>query len=123
MFVKMAESYIDLFANANSGVLPLEEVVPTIEGLAYYIKVGSKATLYRWAEDHDEFRYALDDLKDLQGLLLQNKGLSGKTQPVITKLMLSANHGMKEKSEQDVTSGGERIQGLTVEFVRGKAKD
>lgn len=111
-----ARDYVAVFKNPAADP-EMGEVVPTIEGLAYNLGVG-KQTLYRWAESHTEFRDALDELKELQGLLLQSNGLQGKFAPVITKLMLSANHGMAEKSETDHTSKGEKIAGLVVEFVK-----
>lgn len=81
------------------------EVLPTIEGLAVQMGVG-KPAIYRWESQHEEFRNALDDLRAKQGMLLQNNGLIGKFAPVITKLMLSANHGMAEKSEQKQEQSG-----------------
>ena len=94
----------------------LGDPVPTVEGLAD--ELGStKKTLYTWGEIHPEFLHALERLKTKQGRLLQAGGLGAAFQPMITKLMLSANHGMAEKNETDVTSGGEKIKGFTVDLV------
>ncbi len=46
-----------------------------------------------------EFLYALTYLKAEQRKRLINGGLSGKYNSTIAKLILSANHGMNEKSE------------------------
>ncbi len=114
--LKTARQYI-LIGYSNVG-----DVIPTIEGLAE-ILVKSKQTLLDWGKQHPEFLDALEELKGKQARLLQNYGLMGKFAPVITKLMLSANHGMKEKTEQDITSQGEKIQGITVELVRAERDD
>jgi hypothetical protein len=94
------------------------DVVPTIEGLADELKKAVK-TLYNWAEAHDEFQDVLGQLLAKQGRLLQSKGLKKETDSGITKLLLSANHGKAEKSEskQDLTSGGEKIDGFVIRFV------
>lgn len=93
---------------AYTAVPPADEELPTVEGFAYKIGV-SKKTVYTWAEAHSEFLHALDRMKDRQAVLLQNKGLAGKFAPVITKLMLSANHGMAEKTESKDTLKAEVI--------------
>lgn len=80
--------------------------VPTIEGACDELEI-SKQCFYEWAEAHPEFGDAATRLKNRQGRLLQAQGLSGKTNPLITKLMLSANHGMAEKSEQKQEHSGE----------------
>ncbi len=79
-----------------------EDPVPTVEGLAYLLQTGKK-TLYRWEEANEDFRHALEEMRAKQGRLLQNGGLTGKYTPLITKLMLSANHGMREKSDMELS--------------------
>ena len=95
-----------------------DDVVPTIESFSFRFGIG-KPTIYRWEKDHDEFRNALDSLRSLQASLLINKGLEGKFAPVITKLMLSANHGMAEKSGVELSGkdGAPIESNLTVTFV------
>lgn len=72
--------------------------VPTVEGLCDMLQI-SKQCCYEWAKKYPEFGDALEAIKIKQGKLLQSGGLTAKFGPVITKLMLSANHGMAEKSE------------------------
>lgn len=98
----------------------LGDPVPTIEGLCDEIGC-SKPTVYAWGEADPDFLYALERLKAKQGRLLQSSGLKGDFAPVITKLMLSANHGMAEKSEQKQEHSG-KIEGLVVQFVNGKTE-
>lgn len=81
--------------------------LPTHEGFAKYIGV-TKRTLYNWKERHEEFELALEKINDEQKQRLINRGLSGAYNSTIAKLVLSANHGMKERV--DATSDDEKIE-------------
>jgi hypothetical protein len=94
----------------------LKVKLPTIEGLAIYLQVAV-SSLYAWAELHDDFSKALEDIKTAQKDRLIEKGLSGEYNSTIAKLVLSSNHGMREKTETDVTSGGEKLQPVLVRFL------
>jgi L-2-hydroxyglutarate oxidase LhgO len=83
--------------------------LPMVEGFAEYIDV-TKSTLYEWAKENKEFSNALDRIIRQQHNMLATGGIAGYFSPVITKLMLSNNHGYREKSETDVTSGGEKLK-------------
>lgn len=87
--------------------------LPTIEGLSAFLKVN-RDTLYEWAKHHTEFSDTLEKIKAEQAKRLIDKGLSGDYNPTIAKLILSSNHGMREKS--DVTTDGKQIQGNTIVF-------
>jgi hypothetical protein len=52
----------------------------------------------------------LKKIKDIQRERLLYNGLSGDYNSTIAKLVLSANHGMSEKSEVDHTSKGESLR-------------
>ena len=80
--------------------------LPTIEGLSVYLGVA-RDTLYEWSTKHEEFSDTLDSLRAEQADKLINNGLSGNYNSTIAKLMLSSNHGMREKS--DVTSDGKEF--------------
>ena len=97
--------------------------LPTHEGFASFIGVSTD-TLYEWAKVHKEFSVSLAKVTEEQKTRLLDKGLSGTYNPTIAKLILSSNHGMAEKTEQDLTSKGEKITGLAIEFVHAaKNKD
>lgn len=86
--------------------------LPTREGFAKFIGKSVDA-LSDWEKDHPEFSGALRQLDAEQKQRLIESGLAGDYNPVIAKLLLSANHGMAEKSEQDVKhSGGVSLSGL-----------
>lgn len=93
----------------------VEVNLPTIEGFSEYIGV-SKDSLYEWKSLYQDFSDALDEIIVKQHNALVSGGLSGTYSPVIAKLLLSSNHGYKEKS--DVTSDG---KALTVNVLKYNA--
>jgi len=106
----------------------LKVKLPTIVGFAAYLGFSEK-TLYNWAETFPEFRTALDKIKNEQKQRLINSGLSGDYNPTIAKLVLSSNHGMKDRV--DSTTNDESINNFTDEQIdriadrynRGKGND
>jgi hypothetical protein len=70
--------------------------VPTKEGLALHLNVH-RDTVHLWSKKYKGFSDALDILDTVQRQRLIERGLSGDYNPMITKLILSANHGMKER--------------------------
>ncbi len=95
--------------------------LPSRVGFASYLDT-TRETLDNWSQDHKEFLYALKKIDAEQQTRLVNEGLAGNYNPAISKLLLSANHGLSERTETDVTSGGEKIDGFVVKFVTD-AKD
>lgn len=83
--------------------------LPTLEGFASFIGVV-KPTILDWEKIYPEFSYALDQIRREQQERLLNKGLSGQYNPVIAKLILSSNHGMRERVDSDLTTKGEQIK-------------
>lgn len=98
-YLQTAKDYLVNFA-------ALGDEVPTIEGLADECKKGGR-TIYNWAEAHPEFKEVLEQIIMKQGRLLQTKGLRKETDSGITKLLLSANHNKREKSDVDQKNSGE----------------
>jgi hypothetical protein len=88
--------------------------LPTIEGLALFLGVD-RSTIYEWEGKHKEFSYTLDKIRAEQQQRLIDNGLSGDYNPVIAKLILSSNHGMRERS--DVTSDNEAITNVNINVV------
>jgi len=92
--------------------------LPKIEGFAQYIGVH-KDTITEWKKKYDDFSVALDKIRTEQHNRLVDNGLSGRYNPVITRLILANNHGMREKS--DVTTGGEKITVNTINYGNNPA--
>ena len=83
-----------------------EEVIPTIAGLAFFLKV-SRETIYAWAKEEEKHKFSdiVDDLMARQELALVNGGLGNTMNPTITKLALT-KHGYSDKSEIGGIGGG-----------------
>lgn len=81
--------------------------LPTVEGFALFVG-HNKTTIYEWCKEYPDFSNAIDKIKENQLNKLINKGLSGKYNPTIAKLLLSGNHNIREKS--DITTADEKIQ-------------
>lgn len=106
--IKSAQEYLETYTT----------VVPTIEGLALYLKVN-RDTLYDWeATNRDQaFSDIISDLKAKQASELIDGTLTGKYNATIAKLILSGRHNYIEKREQDITSNGDSISPVMVKFV------
>jgi len=105
----------DILVQANDYLINYEsdsynDVFPSVVGLACVLKL-SKSTLYEWAKHSDkvEFSDTLGQINALQDKILLTKGLLGDFNAAITKLVLT-NHGYSDKLEQDITTGGEKLQ-------------
>jgi hypothetical protein len=83
-----------------------ERSLPSKSGIAMLFHV-SLGTIDTWRDKYPEFLYALEEVNTAQLNQLENRGMNGTGNPTITKLLLSANHGMKERT--DVTSNDETI--------------
>ncbi len=84
----------------------LKITLPSVEGYAAFIGF-SKKTLYNWGKLYPEFAKTLERIMSIQKQKLIENGLQGTYNAVITRLLLSSNHGMKEKS--DVTTDDKPI--------------
>lgn len=91
--------------------------LPSIYGLARYLNVN-RDTLYEWAKHHPAFSDTLRDIELEQAQRLVDNGLSGDYNPTIAKLILSSNHGMKERN--DVTTND---KDLPQPLLGGQAKN
>lgn len=68
----------------------------------------AKSTLYKWAEDDEDFSDMLARIQALQEATLLKGSLENRLNATISKLML-AKHGYVEKTETDITSNGETV--------------
>lgn len=105
-YIDKAEEYLSLkFDEYKDGKQIVK--LPTIEGFAVFIGVH-KSSLYEWEKKNLRFSNALNKIRTEQQERLINKGLSNDYNSTIAKLILSSNHGMRERT--DVTSDDERIE-------------
>ena len=112
IFVDKLEDYLETTGREQTSL-------PTIEGFAIYLDVV-KSTLYEWAKEHKEFSNALREILLRQAKQLIDDGIYGgkEVNSTIVKLLLQANHGMKERS--DVTTDDKQ---LPTPIYGGKAVD
>lgn len=131
--VRKAQEYYDVEAtdkpikDGGGNIIGHDVNLPTKEGLALYLNVSRK-TLYNWAEDTEEaytglneeeialkekFLHIFDKIMSEQGKRLINKGLAGKYNPLIGKMLLS-KHGYKDAV--DITSDEEPVRSIAVEI-------
>lgn len=105
----------------------LKVKLPTVEGYAAHLK-RSPRTLHAWAKVNKEFELALDKLKAIQKQVVLEASLGGIYNPTIAKLILSNNHGMKDRV--DATSDDkpigtnftdDQIERIGERVARGKA--
>jgi len=108
--LKDTQFYLDYFKD-------LGHVVPSIQGLARYLKIGL-STIKGWCHDDDkrEFMATLEDIKTEQAHLLINQGLDNKFNSCISKLML-ANHGYHDRAEVANYDGNTSDKQWSVESV------
>lgn len=85
----------------------LGDMIPSVVGLADELCVSVK-TLYNWSEKHPQFLHMLERINARQHRTLLSGGLSGEMNSNITKLVL-AKHDYSDRTQTDVTSGGESI--------------
>lgn len=96
--------------------------LPTIEGLCLKLQID-ETTAYDWGEQNPEFSITLKTIKRKQKEMLIAGGVSGLYNPLITKLVLAANHGMSDKTEIDHTSKGKQINGVGVILSKAYGDD
>lgn len=100
------ESYPDdmilYFSNPDARTEP----IPTREGWAV-TKGLSPYTVAKWLEEdkYPRFTSAWQICEGIQKAILSNGGLMGTLNPSIVKLLLSANHGVTERTAVDANIG------------------
>lgn len=89
--------------------------MPKIESFALFLGVN-KDTLYEWKAKYPEFSDALGKILTIQAERLIDDGIYGgkEVNATIVKLLLQNNHGMREKTDTDVTSMGEKITNVLI---------
>ena len=92
------EGYLDTFIEHCK---EKEELVSVCQ-FAVYIRV-TEDTLSNWSKAHPEFLVSLGQIKQISKSQLCSGGLTSRYNSTIAKMMLSANHGMHERTEKDVS--------------------
>lgn len=98
------------------------ERLPSLAGFSRWANVPM-STAQSWGEKNVEFSVALKDLAAEQQRQLIELSRAGEGNPRFSQFLLSAVHGMREKTEQDVTSGGKPLSINIVKFTDDGADD
>ena len=112
---KYKDEYVDLCRDFLAQC-EAEDAYPAKSKFARMIGVHA-GTLDEWAEKHPRFHDIMVDFEDFQKEILVKNGLLEKYNPGFTRFLLSANHGMKEKTESDVNLNGKTDVGVRIEVV------
>lgn len=106
-------------ANGETWEHRIKVKLPTVEGLAIYLNTLVR-NLYSWADEHPEFLHTLELIKQAQKERLVSKSISGDYNSTIVKLMLSANHGMREKTDLEVSNPDGNLKTIIInKYVGG----
>lgn len=88
-------------------------LVPYIEELSFRLDCDDE-TITEWAKKHEDFSATIKKVKKLQEMRLKQLGLSGKANPAMAIFLLKANHGLIKTSRTDITSLGEKLEGVVI---------
>ena len=80
------------------------DVIPTIEGLATYLK-KARSTVFKWAKEEGKelFSDVIEQILATQARISLNGGMKGDYNSTMAKLILS-KHGYSDSSKTDHTS-------------------
>lgn len=112
---KYSPKTIDEINKYLQDATPENMSIPTVEGIALRLGVN-RDTIYAWAKKHKEFSDTIKKMKMLQKEALIRTGIFGgkEINQTIVALLLKVNHKMIETSKTDITSNGEKLDGLVV---------
>lgn len=108
--ISLAEDYAENYT-------AIGDAVPSVVGLCAHIN-RSKSIVYEWIKDKNkpEFLDIYNKIQEGQERGLINGGLAGGFAPAVTKMLLT-KHGYSDKTETDITSGGEKLSAPTYTVV------
>lgn len=106
---KYSDSVLETAADYVVNFSDYGDAIPSVVGLAVALETH-RDTIYAWAKDEDkaDFSDIVKRLATNQERKLLNGGLDNSFNPTIAKLLLG-KHGYSDKSETDITSGGEKL--------------
>jgi len=111
----------ELIDKARNYVNVYKRLIPSHQDLCLHLDI-SETTLYRWAEDDDEFREILAKVKLTQFSVAMDGGLGGDMNANLVKLLMG-KHGLSEKSTVDQTSSDGSMSAPTVIQLVAKGFD
>tara|TARA_R110000764_G_scaffold2108_1_gene9170 strand:- start:125 stop:493 length:369 start_codon:yes stop_codon:yes gene_type:complete len=105
-----------LLDKANHYLNNYTRLIPSNQDLCLHLDI-SETTLYRWAEEHEQFRDILGKVKLTQFTVAMDGGLGGDLNANLVKLLMG-KHGLSEKSTVDqISSDGSMAPKSKIELV------
>ena len=98
---KLTPEMLDKARQYLDGGYMVDELVPTIVGLALFLEIR-RSTVYEWTNENQEFSDIVDSVMKKQEKGLLKGGMAGDYNASITKLMLT-KHGYSDKQETALT--------------------
>lgn len=97
------------------------DAVPSVAGLAVHLGI-SRDTAYEWAKEEgkEQFSDILRKIATKQERELINGSLKGNLNAPVSKMLLT-KHGYSDKVDQDLTSGGQKIEVGIVKYTEPHA--
>lgn len=124
VFIDSVDEYlkgcVDVYEMIEGIGKVLKVKLPTREKFAQFINV-SQDSLVNWGKEYPEFFAALQKIDIEQKQKVLESGLSGAYNSKIGGLILSSNHGMKERSETDLNHKGRVFLGDIVDGLDGNS--
>ena len=122
-FVQKELEEIERIIDEHKSVIVLGEVILS--------RGYSPQRFSEWEAKFDEKEYPVisESIKRIKAILetrLNLGGLTGKLNPTLTIFNLKNNYGWKDKTETDITSGGDKLNGynnLSADELRKLAKE
>lgn len=116
-----AEFATDVYLNGYVKACLKKKMLVSLCGLAVYMDVCEE-TLQEWGRIRPEFSVSMAKIKQYSKNMLLNKGLISEYSPNMARFVLSANHGMAEKTEtkHGVTEQAATLLGLIDGSSKGK---
>lgn len=96
-FIKEVDKYL-IAVDPEDEAHYIENHLPKLSSFAIWLNVNHE-TLTEWAKKYPEFSASLNKITNKQLERLIDDGLYGNANPTIAKLILSANHGMRERTD------------------------
>lgn len=98
-----------------------KKLLVSLCGFAVYVKV-CEDTLQEWGRVHPNFSVSMAKINQISKQMLLNKGLMTTYSPNMARFVLSANHGMAEKTEtkHDISEATATLLGLIDGSTKGK---
>lgn len=114
--LKYKPEYPELFMRYIEECLA-EDKKPTLFSFMKQVDVYDRGTIYRWAENYEEFGHAYEMFMEASRNVIVEKALLGEFDAKFSKFLLSCDYGMKEKTQVDIGGADEKAFKVNITVV------